>query len=138
FRRPLVTARRKGAQWLLEHVVHDEFARLGPLLSVNDARCELSSSPSHAGGRWDYTVERKVELMPKARLRRYLETVDGLRGATLHVDGSTQTQGLPGQVRLNPRGLVRYYVAGAICRTWREAQRYFGDQASPFASVSLM
>src|SRR6185503_20508609 len=38
FRRPLVTARRKGAQWLLEHVVHDEFARLGPLLSVNDAR----------------------------------------------------------------------------------------------------
>ena len=138
FRRPLVAARRNRAQWLLEHIEHDEFARLGPLLSLNHAHFDLKPSSSHAGARWDYAVERRVELVPKARLRRYVETVDALQGATLKIDGALATQALPGQVRLNPRGSVRYRVEAAICRTWRESQRCFGDQASPFASVSLM
>jgi 3',5'-cyclic AMP phosphodiesterase CpdA len=138
FRRPLVAAQRNRAQWLLEHIEHDEFARLGPLLSVNEAHFNLTHSPSHAAARWDYTVERRVALLPKARLRRYVETVDALHGATLHVEGADRTEDLPAQVRLNLRGVVRYRVEAAISRTQREARRCLGDRASPFASVSLM
>jgi 3',5'-cyclic AMP phosphodiesterase CpdA len=137
-RRPLVVAERRGAQWVLEHIERDEFVRREPLLDLNEARFDLEPSWSHGGGRWDASVERRVQLKKGARLRRYSEIIDGLRDAELRLEGKDGSPSLPAQVRLDLRGKVRYRLNGGICRTLGEAQRRFGDHCPPFASVSLM
>jgi len=137
-RRPLAVAERRGAQWVLEHIDRDEFVRREPLLDSNVASFRLEPSFSHGGGRWDYRVERRVQLKRGARLRRYTEIVDGLRDAKLHVDGKSGSPPLPAQIRLDLRGSVSYRLDGGICRTLAEARRLDGGHTPPFASLGLM
>lgn len=139
--RPLIRARREGAQWIQQPIAPSEL--MGEeRLEHNCARFTLQ--PSTAGeGRLDYLCEREVKVADGARLSRYAETIIGDRHATLELlSGASEAPGkyeLPCLLHLSLDGITRYRVAGGIARELPGMARVIRpDRHIPFAWLGLM
>jgi hypothetical protein len=131
-RRLLAHVRREGPKWEIESGtfrVDDP----SPRVRRDEARFVLSPSAASLD-RWDFTCERTVELVPGARLRRYVEFVRSsepwpTRGRTGRKGGR--------RLELRTAGTIRYAVPHGLCRTLEEASRSYGAGAA-FESVVLL
>jgi len=130
-RRLLAHARRNGPKWELvtgTFRVDDP----APRVARDDASFTLTPSGSEWGG-WDLACERTVDLVPGARLSRY---VDFVRSAPTR-RGAPRRKERARRVELLPGGTTSYTVSGALCRTLEEASRSYGPEAA-FEWVGLL
>ncbi|MBX2810283.1 MAG: metallophosphoesterase [Myxococcales bacterium] len=138
--RPLVQARREGACWYTEPLpsVVEEIAE--PILESNQAHFWLEPSVRAEGRRWDSRCVRRVRVRPSTNTRpsRYVETLEGLDGAEVWVEGLAKKLVLPADVALSFDQHTAYAVAAGIPRTLEEGRRCLGVRSAPFASVALM
>ena len=135
--RPLVEAKRAGPRWeLVPLAPRADEDDSDPILNENRAHFLLRPSIAEDGGaRWDYVCTR--ELRSHHPLR-YLETVEGVDGASMSVDGETTPRRLPTEVELPHDGALRYRVERGLARSLKEGRRLFGDRSAPFSSVGFM
>jgi 3',5'-cyclic AMP phosphodiesterase CpdA len=129
-RRQLARARLDGPKWARQPVsfrVRDP----APRVDLDEARYALV--PSSSPDSWDFRVERRVELVPGARLRRYVDFVHGLPrrigGRPLKRDSRL--------IDLTIGGLTRYEQTDALCRTIAMGARTRGG-GTAFESVGLL
>lgn len=133
--RPLVNAQRQGSQWSLLPLPPTVEEEEGPTLTINRANYRLIASDRDPS-RWDIRCVR--EVVPQAdRPHRYVESVEGLDGATLLVDGEPERQ-LPDDIELTLGRPTVFEVHSGVARTLDENRRLFGSRSVPFGSVSLM
>jgi len=102
-----------------------------PRVELDEARYVLA--PSSSADSWDYACERRVELVPGARLRRYVDFVHTLphrvgRRAVLR-DGRL--------IELTLGGVTRYEESNALCRTLAMGARARGA-GTAFEWVGLL
>jgi 3',5'-cyclic AMP phosphodiesterase CpdA len=141
-RRPLVRARRAGAQWLQDPIDPTELKSSATRLAMNRAIYRLESSRHFEHLRWDYACERRVELAHGASLSGYSETVAACDGARLMVlEGARETSGeysLPQELHLALNGETRFRVEGGVYRTLNGLHQRDTVRYPPFAWVGLM
>jgi 3',5'-cyclic AMP phosphodiesterase CpdA len=116
-RRALAQVSRREAHWEPEVVsarVRDFVLRV----DRDDAHFVLSPSRTAPGERWDYACERRVQLVPGASLRHY---VDFLRGATEVSRGPASPPRR--RIELAIGGVTRYRVRDGLCRAATVARR---------------
>ncbi|HZO14998.1 MAG TPA: metallophosphoesterase [Polyangiaceae bacterium] len=139
-RRPMVRARKQGAQWLQDPIDPRELETSEPRLALN--RAHFRVEPSIDPARWDYVCERRVELAPGASLSGYSETVAACEGASLVVlDGAREPRGsytLPRELHLALGGETRFRVQGGVHRRLNGLHHQDAVRHAPFASVRLM
>jgi 3',5'-cyclic AMP phosphodiesterase CpdA len=131
-RRLLAHVRREGPKWELESGtfrVEDP----APRVRRDEARFVLSPSTANTA-RWDFFCERTVELVPGARLRRYVEFVPS---GNPEPSRARRTRRAGRRVELRTAGTTAYAGPAALCRTREEASRSYGADAA-FESVSLL
>jgi hypothetical protein len=132
-RRQLAGARiasSAGSKWAPEPVsfqVKDPAPRVG----LDDARYVLA--PSSSSDSWDYVCERRVELVPGARLRRYVDFVHTLR----HRIGRRALLRDGRLIELTLGGVTRYEESNALCRTLAMGERARGP-GTAFEWVGLL
>lgn len=133
-RRDLVRARREGVRWEAQPIS----ARASdptPRIELDQAHYELEPSHEDPRERWDFTCVRRLDLLPGAKLKRYVEIVHALpRGAKL--------KGTPGKIGRRRVDLIigaetRYTVKEGLCRTFKASRRAYADGAA-FEWVGLM
>ena len=88
----------------------------------DEARYRLWSSATHPA-RWDLSCERAIELVPGARLRRYIDFVHSLPPPLARTRAERRRTR---RVELSPNGTVSYTVREAVCRTLSEGARSYG------------
>jgi 3',5'-cyclic AMP phosphodiesterase CpdA len=122
-RRLLAHTRRDGPKWEL---VSGTFRVDDPAPRVERDEARFTLAPSRQWGRWDVECERFVELIPGARLPRY---VDFVRSAPPRL-GPPRRRVRARRIELEPDGITRYEAPDALCRTLREASRSYGSEAA--------
>jgi hypothetical protein len=141
-RRPLLRARRAGAQWQQEPVDPRELAPGSPRLALNRASYDLAPSMRFGERRWDYTCTRRVELSEGASLSGYSETVAACPDAHLEVIGGAReasgSYAVPKELHLALGDETRFRVEGALHRTLNGLHHRDADRHPPFAWVGLM
>jgi 3',5'-cyclic AMP phosphodiesterase CpdA len=131
-RRLLAHVRRDGPKWELASGTF-RVTDPAPRVRRDEATFVLSSSEEHSD-RWDVECERSIELMPGARLRRYVDFVRSLPPASARGSRRARTGR---RMELRPGGTTRYTVAGALCRTLEEGARSYGA-GTAFEWVGLL
>jgi metallophosphoesterase superfamily enzyme len=138
-RRTLLEAERDGARWhLLPFASEERFSgRAAPHLAENRAAVRLcrSSRP----GRLDGTVKRSLVRGHPKRPHRYVESIEGLPGATLVHEGLPRE--IPAQLALPIGRESRYELVGGLPRSLaalggRGARD--GGAPVPFGAVKLV
>jgi 3',5'-cyclic AMP phosphodiesterase CpdA len=110
-RRQLASARVAGVKWErqpVSFVVKDEGARV----EVDEATYWLARSEGPLDA-WDYACERRVELRPGARLRRY---VDFVHAMPIHIAQRSLVRENR-LIELKVGGTTRYEQKRALCRS---------------------
>ncbi|NUP06364.1 MAG: metallophosphoesterase [Polyangiaceae bacterium] len=135
--RSLVRARQAGATWEVEPVALEPSEQVGPRLLLNRSECTLS--PCSSGRpRWDYTCKRQI-VSHGDKPRRYAETIEGIVGAKVFVEGaSAATHAVPARLALEVGGTTRYRLNSGVCRTVEESERVYGRRASPYEWLGIM
>lgn len=136
-RRPLLEAEREGARWHLtpfDDAVAAE-GKSAPKLARNEATVVLAGSSTHGSARLDGAFHRLVQRNGSKRPRRYVESVEGLPGATL-VRGRDRAP-TPTQIELPLGAREAYEVLGAVGRTLDAIPRS-DPSRGPFDAVSLL
>lgn len=135
--RPLLEAEREGPRWHLLPFDQEDRTRSKnePRLVRNETSITLRGAGAHGRGRLDGTFHRLVERNGSKRPRRYVETVEGLPGATLV--RHEERQPTPTQIELPLQIPDQYEVLGGLARTL-EATPRTGEPRGPFDSVSLL
>jgi 3',5'-cyclic AMP phosphodiesterase CpdA len=130
-RRDLAQVSRREARWE-PHVVSARIRDCMLRVDRDEARFVLSPSRTAPAERWDYACERRVQLMPGANLRHY---VDFLRGGT---PISTRPSSAPRRrIEIAIGGVTRYGVPDGLCRTAEVARRVY-RAATAFEWVGLL
>jgi 3',5'-cyclic AMP phosphodiesterase CpdA len=130
-RRQLAKARVAGSKWAPEPVsfrVHDAAARV----ELDEATYSLTLSDGLLEA-WDYACERRIELRPRARLRRYVDFVHTMpirlgRSAVLRDNRL---------IELEVGGTTRYEHKHALCRTLGMAETARGP-GTAFEWIALL
>jgi len=120
-RRALARARRAGRKWEVEPLTF-RVSDPSPRVKRDEARFTLSATPERPE-RWDVACERTIELVPGARLRRYVDFVHSLPPATARTHAGRRTNR---RVDLTPDGTTHYAIPQALCRTLAEGSRSYG------------
>jgi hypothetical protein len=129
-RRLLAHTRRDGSKWEL---ASGTFRVTDPAPRVQRDEARFTLAPSRQWDRWDVTCERSVELIPGARLPRY---IDFVRSAPSRL-GPSRRGVRARRVELQPNGTTRYETPDALCRTLRGASRSYGAEAA-FEWIGLL
>jgi 3',5'-cyclic AMP phosphodiesterase CpdA len=130
-RRDLAQVSRRESRWE-PHVVTAGVRDCVLRVKRDEARFVLSPSRTAPDDRWDYACERRVELLPGANLRQY---VDFLHGGTVISRGPASAPRR--RIRLALGGVTRYRVPDGLCRTAEVAQRTY-RAATAFEWVGLL
>jgi hypothetical protein len=78
----------------------------------DEARFELSPSRTGSAKYWDYLCERRIQLFPQSKLRRYVEFVQpSVQVARVRVRAARR------RVELSINGVTRYNMADGLRRT---------------------
>jgi hypothetical protein len=120
-RRMLASVRRTGPKWELEPMTF-RANDPAPRVKRDEASYALWPSATHAG-RWDLACERTIELVPGARLRRYVDFVHSLPPKLSRTRAGRRRAR---RVELSPNGTVSYTVREAVCRTLAEGTKNYG------------
>jgi 3',5'-cyclic AMP phosphodiesterase CpdA len=131
-RRMLASVRRTGHKWELEPMTF-RASDPAPRVQHDEARYRLWPSATHPG-RWDLSCERAVELVPGARLRRYVDFVQSLPPPLARTRAGRRRAR---RVELSLNGRVSYTVREAVCRTLAEGAKNYGPGAA-FEWVGLL
>jgi hypothetical protein len=131
-RRMLASVRRTGHKWELEPMTF-RASDPAPRVQHDEARYQLWPSATHAG-RWDLSCERAVELVPGARLRRYVDFVQSLPPPLARTRAGRRRSR---RIELRLNGRVSYTVHEAVCRTLAEGAKNYGSGAA-FEWVGLL
>lgn len=141
-RRPLVRARRCGAQWIPTPIDSSKRLARNERLELNRAHYQVSPSSNWGPERWDYRCEREIRVTRGERLGRYGETIQTEKGARVNVhpdsDSTHEWRELPHELELKLDGTTQFWVDGALHRTLAARRAAEGAQAAPFAWLGLM
>jgi hypothetical protein len=131
-RRELALARRVHPKWESEPV---SFKVAGATLRVELDRADYSLDRSLSWPeRWDVACERRVELKPGAKLRRY---VDFIRTVPLVAPRAGARRRESRRIELNLNDVTGYQMSHHLCRTLAEGQRSYGA-GSAFEWLGLL
>lgn len=131
-RRELARARLNGRKWETDPVsLHP---RDRPLrVALDQADYTLGTSPI-VPGRFDCSCSRRVELVPGATLRRYVDFVHAL---PLLAPRTRRLRRGASRIELEPGGVTSHFIPHALCRTVGEGRRSYGPGAA-FDWVGLL
>ena len=130
---PLVFAAKKDSQWKVAPMPATR-EPVGPRLLLDAGRFKLH--PAVDPGRWDVSVERRIEPDPDARLPHYIVAVDALPEARIY-DASGRLS-LPGEIHLRPYDTVNWREESGALRTFDAARELESDMASPFGKIAML
>lgn len=131
-RRDLVRATRRGARWTPEPITF-EVSDAPPRVQSDEASYTLSLAEPDAE-RWDFECERRVTLVPGAKLARYKDIAHALPSIA---PGRRPFRRAYRRVVLAIDEPTRYRAPDALCRTLAEAERRYG-KGSAFEWVGLL
>lgn len=123
-RRDLAHVSRRDARWEA-HSASAHVRDCAVPVALDEARFVLSPSSTEPDERWDYVCERRVQLFPNAKLRRYIDFAHG--GAGVSRDEASAPRR---RVALALNGVTRYRVANGLCRTVEVARRTYGTSTA--------
>jgi 3',5'-cyclic AMP phosphodiesterase CpdA len=98
----------------------------------DEARFEISPSRTAAGKYWDYVCERRVELFPHSKLRRYVDFVQPSVPAP-----RVRPRPARRRIDLTINGVTRYTVANGLRRT-ASATRHARGASTAFEWIGLL
>ncbi|MDP9002247.1 MAG: metallophosphoesterase [Myxococcota bacterium] len=129
-RRDLAHVSRRDVRWE-PHPASAHIRDCAVPVALDEARFVLSPSRTEPDERWDYVCERRVQLFPGARLRRYVDFAHGAGVARGEARAPRR------RVALALDGITRYRVANGLCRTAEVARRTYGT-ATAFEWTGLL
>jgi 3',5'-cyclic AMP phosphodiesterase CpdA len=129
-RRQLASARVEGSKWLPEPVTF-RVSDPAPRIQIDEAHYTLRPSSS-LPDRWDLRCERRVEVRPGARLKRYVE----FARARPSILGARVLRRPGRRIELSTRGVTCYEVSGALART--TSLGHVRDPGAAFEWVGLL
>jgi 3',5'-cyclic AMP phosphodiesterase CpdA len=129
-RRDLAKVVRRDKRWepdAASATVRDATMRV----ERDEARFELSPSSS-ASEYWDYVCERRVQLFPNSKLRRYVDFVQPTVAAA-----RVRARGARRRIELVVNGVTRYQISGGLRRT-AAATREARGASTAFEWIGLL
>jgi 3',5'-cyclic AMP phosphodiesterase CpdA len=101
-------------------------------VELDEARFDLSPSRTAAAKYWDYVCERRVQLFPQSKLRRYVDFVQ----PSVPV-GRVRARPARRRIDLSLNGITQYTVADGLRRT-AAATRHARGASAAFEWIGLL